>query len=103
MPQWFPYPLINKQKVEIIQRTIDNMPTTHQYRPKDGEAFITLIDTINHLYNLSLFYSFIYIIKSSKKDIKIIMQYIYYRKELWPSRQFNTNITPNLRRKRGNT
>ena len=58
------------------------MPITHQYPPKDGEAFITLIDIIDCLYNWSLFYSFAYVIKLSKKDIKTIMRYIHYRKEL---------------------
>jgi hypothetical protein len=58
------------------------MPIAYRYPPKDGEAFIILIDIIDRLYNWSLFYSFTYVIKLSKKDIKIIMQYIYYRKEL---------------------
>jgi hypothetical protein len=58
------------------------MPITYRYPPKDGEAFITLVDIIDYLYNWSLFYGFTYVIKLSKKDIKTIMRYIHYRKEL---------------------
>jgi hypothetical protein len=79
------------------------MPIAYRYPPKDGEAFITLADVIDRLHNWSLFYSFAYVIKLSKKDIKTIMRYIYHRKELWPSRQLNTSATPNLRTNRGNT
>ena len=49
------------------------MPIAHQYPLKDSKAFITLVDIINYLYNWSLFYNFVYIIKLSKKDIKIII------------------------------
>jgi len=79
------------------------MPIAYRYPPKDGEAFVILTDVIDCLYNWSLFYGFAYVIKLSKKDIKTIMRCIYYRKELWPSRQLNASATPDLRRKRGNT
>jgi hypothetical protein len=94
---------MSKQKVEIIQRAIDDIPITYQYPPKDSEAFVTLIDVINRLYNWSFFHSFVYVIELSKKDIKTIMRYIYYRKELWPSCQLNTSATSNLKRKQSNT
>jgi len=58
------------------------MPIAYRYPPKDGEAFAILTDVIDCLHNWSLFYGFAYVIKLSKKDIKTIMQYIYYRKEL---------------------
>ena len=49
------------------------MPIAYWYPLKDGEAFITLINAIDRLYNWSLFYGFAYVIKSSKKNIKMIM------------------------------
>ena len=58
------------------------MPIAYWYPPKDSEAFVILVDIIDRPHNWSLFYGFAYIIKSSKKDIKTIIQYIYYRKEL---------------------
>jgi hypothetical protein len=94
---------MGKEKVEVIQSVISNIPVAHRYPPYSGETFATRADAEDRLHNWSLFRGFAYVVDSSRQDEYVLLRCIHYKKEPWPSQQLDTTATYESRMKRNNT